>query len=920
MCEELMMEKLDASQISTEQLVATLEVKPKYAAYDEQGCLIELDLSQSDMTQLPESLGELSHVQRLNLSGNRLTQISLDVLGRLSNLQHLDLHKNQLTCIPSKLVQLGNLQHLDLHKNQLTHISPELGKLCNLQYLDLHKNQLTHIPPELGQLRNLQHLDLYDNQLRHIPPELGQLTSLQNLDLSGNQLRHIPPELGQLTNLQNLQLHKNQLTQISLELGQLTNLQYMSLSKNPNFLTPPPEIVAQGTATVLSFLRELAREYVVKYEAKLMLVGEANAGKSSLLRALHGKAFETALETTHGIEIDTLTLPHPALPDQSLLLNVWDFGGQDIYRATHQFFLTERGLYLVVWDARLGAEDGNLTYWLNTIRMLAPNTSVLLVATHSDGQTLDLNVAQYRADYPQIVQVLQVNNATGVGIDDLKRALAKYAVELPCVGQPWLPSWVEVEQELLASSEHYISTDTYVDLCMAKGIRAALARGTLGSYLHDLGEILYFRDDPTLSDIVILKPNWVAKAISLVLEDQGIRDRSGILVSSDLARIWSVDEHGQPYDPALYPLFLRLMECFDLCYPIDVRGGYESYHFIPEPLPPHAPSSLPSWTVKELKAGKVRVEMTYHLDFVPAGIMNWFIARTHQYTCSMHWRKGVVLSYQGHLARVELFAERKELHIEVWGPEPHAFFVILKDALDLILSRFAGLHVRQEVPCICHRQTGEAQPCPEVYRYEQDLIKRLNQGVETIQCRESFCNIAVRELLYGHHISTTAQTRKAISAEINEIIQQLDVLAEQQNKLRSEVHNEQANILQKLNAIAVQQSQREVIQYRSSDFPRSDTAQYKARSRYDEAPELAAEPPSLFKQAWDWYKRQQPPKRKKPLSKFKIGCLVLIIGFILCLLLGRTSPAGNGSSPVSPAGQYPMHSTKLSEAHLFALG
>lgn len=877
------MAKLDTDQTRLEQLTARLEAKPRYAEYDEQGYLIELDLSQSNMLQLPEELGELAHLQRLNLSNNHLTQISLEVLGKLSNLKRLDLHKNQLTYVPPELVQLATLQHLDLHKNQLT-----------------------HIPSELGQLSNLQHLDLYDNQLTQIPPELGQLSNLQNLDLSDNQLTQIPPELAQLTDLRNLQLHKNQLTQIPPELGQLTNLQYMSLSKNPNFLTPPPEIVAQGTDAVLSFLQELSRGHVVRYEAKLILVGEAGTGKTSLLRALHGKAFEASLQATCGIEIDTLTLPHPSLPDQSLLLNVWDFGGQDVYRATHQFFLTKRSLYLIVWNARLGAEHGNLDYWLNTLRMLAPGASVLLVATHSDEQTLDLNVAQYKANYRQIIQVLQVNNETGAGIENLKRAIAKYAAELPFMGQPWLPSWIEVEQELLASSEHSLSTDTYIDLCMAKGIRTALAHGTLGSYLHDLGKILYFRDDPILNDIVILKPNWVARAISLVLEDKGIRDRSGILVDNDLSRIWTVDEHGQSYDPNLYPLFLRLMERFDLCYPIDTHlaGKYETYYFIPQLLPSRPPLSLPSWTAKEMKAGKVHVEIAYHLDFVPTGIMSWFVARTHQYTCSMHWREGVVLSYQDHLARVEIFPKRKEIRLEVWGPEPHAFFVILKKTMDAILSRFEGLHVRQEVPCICHRQTGETRPCPEVYRYEQDLIKRLNQGVETIQCRESFCNVAVRELLYGHHMSTAPQAQQVLSAESNEILQLLQSIAEQQDKLQSEVLAEQKEILQKLNAIAVQQSQREATLYRSSDIQQYDMASYNPKLRDDEAPDLSSEPPNLLKQVWDWYKQQQPPKQKKPPSKFKIGCIALIVGFFLCSLLSKMYPS-NQSLPSTPNNTLP---------------
>jgi internalin A len=114
----------------------------------------------------------------------------------------------------------------------------------------------------------------------------------------------------------------------------------------------------------------------------------------------------------------------------------------------------------------------------------------------------------------------------------------------------------------------------------------------------------------------------------------------GILEHAELPRIWSADEHNQRYDPALYPLFLRLMERFELCYQIDPPSSwkYATRSLIPQLLPYQPPPSLPTWTAQERDAGKVHVEMTYRLEFVPAGITSWFIFRTHRYTCNLHWR------------------------------------------------------------------------------------------------------------------------------------------------------------------------------------------------------------------------------------------------------------------------------------------
>src|SRR5262249_8880419 len=147
-----------------------------------------------------------------------------------------------------------------------------------------------------------------------------------------------------------------------------------------------------------------------------------------------------------------------------------------------------RSLYLVVWNARLGGMQGRLDYWLKTIQAIAPSAPVLLVATHIDEHTPDLNILQYRANYPQIVDTFQISNKTGKGIPELKEAVAMHAATLPVMGQPCPVSWVKLEQALSTLPTHHIGVDTYMNLCMSKGVQDADTQGLLGDYLHDLGK------------------------------------------------------------------------------------------------------------------------------------------------------------------------------------------------------------------------------------------------------------------------------------------------------------------------------------------------------------------------------------------------------------------------------------------------
>ena len=592
---------------------------------------------------------------------------------------------------------------------------------------------------------------LHNLKLTQLPPELWQFTSLQTLYLWSNQLSSLPTELGQLTNLQTLDLSNNQLSSLPTELGQLTNLQTLDLDENPELQIPPPEVVRQGTPAVLAYLRALPQA-VERFEAKLLLVGEGRMGKSSLLRALRKLPFTPTLPLTHGIAVGTLQLPHPEAAKPALTIFTWDFGGQEIYQATHQLFLTRRSVYLLVWNAGQGPEVCRLRFWLDTISTLAPDAKILLVATHADEWQPQLDVQRYQQDYPQLVGQCIISNQDGRGLDELRQAVATIAAQTPLVGERWPRDWVAIERELLARPEHHLDLAVFLQICARHRMESSEATQVLGPVLHDLGKILFFRDDPLLSQLVVLKPNWISQAISRVLDDLQVRQAGGLLAHHELPRIWTTDEQGQPYPPALYPIFLRLMERFDLCYHLEPEqpGQPVTHSLIPLLLPEKQPSSLPT-PPHVGRADLARISMRYTLGFVPTGLMSWLLVRTHRYSQQLHWCEGAHLAYHGQQAHLELDAYRREIHLIAWGAFPYTFFTILKETLDAILERFQGLHIRREVPCICPQQ----QARPHWHDFDS-LENQLQNGSSEIVC-QSGTSLSLPTLLYGIHAGASAQ-------------------------------------------------------------------------------------------------------------------------------------------------------------------
>jgi Leucine-rich repeat (LRR) protein len=179
----------------------------------------ELDLSNLDLTVLPNELGQLTYLKKLNLSKNNL-QVLSGVIGKLKKLEFLNLWSNSLNNLPAEIEQLKALNEIDLEDNYFVEFPKSLLKLPKLRVIDLEHNGITNLPDEIRELTNLVDLDISRNRIATISDSIGQLSQLKVLNLKGNLLTNLPNAICNLSNLTWLNVSGNALDDDLLEATQ----------------------------------------------------------------------------------------------------------------------------------------------------------------------------------------------------------------------------------------------------------------------------------------------------------------------------------------------------------------------------------------------------------------------------------------------------------------------------------------------------------------------------------------------------------------------------------------------------------------------------------------------------------------------------------------------------------------------------
>ena len=659
-------------------------------------------------------------------------------LRSLRNLRHLQIGKSRATIgesyagtptlrrILRELARLDNLEELRIRGFPLGSVPESLRALRKLKSLDLSVVEIDFLPSWIAELP-LATLRAVGNKISSLPESFANLKTLRELDLSFNPLKEIPQCVFELGSLEFLNLKDCDIREVPEDILRMWALTRLYLFENP-VESPPIEVVSKGLDEIREYWRQ-RQVSGVDYlsEAKLIILGEPGAGKTSLAHKIQSPGYKLlpGEKSTEGIDVFHYEFPTTIRTrengnEESLQrkfhVNIWDFGGQEIYHATHQFFLTKRSVYVLVSDDR--KEDTDFSYWLHVVEMLTDGSPLFIVQNEKQDRTRDINLSSLRARFSNLRGALRTNLDTNRGLDTVVQTLRKELESLPHVGVGLPATWKRVREAIERDKRDFIGIEAYLDICQRHGFTRREDKLQLSGYLHDLGICLHFQEDPLLKNVVILKPSWGTDAVYRVLDDAEVIEARGQFTPEQLNRIWSDEKYAGMQDE-----LLRLMMKFQLCYALEGEQGYIA--------PQLLSSEQPSYPWEQAGGLVVR----YEYGFLPKGILTRFIVAAHHLIADKRlvWKTGVILERDGSRAEVTEEYLQRRLRVRVTGADPHALLAIVDEHLERLHASFSRLQYERYLPCPCVECRDKAEP----YGFSLEKLEKMARKSQMIQCHSS---------------------------------------------------------------------------------------------------------------------------------------------------------------------------------------
>lgn len=441
----------------------------------------------------------------------------------------------------------------------------------------------------------------------------------------------------------------------------------------------PEEIIAKGAAAVGHYWERMNQQGGARRlnEARLLILGDKGVGKTTLARKLVNPVAPLPAEEESTMGVDTSFWDFEG---DELRARIWDFAGHAITHAVHRFFLSERCLYVLVYDGRMDNTQ-RLFYWLDHMKNYGGDSEAILVVNLKDPHKPDLPINSLKEEY-NLREVYWLNlNANLEMLENLRTDIHSYIKDHPAWSTQRIGAAdyrVKAKLESLfdgkvGEPQEHLAMEEFKRIAQEN---EAEEPEQLLQALHALG-ISFWYPDITGCDTLILNPDWITDGFYAIVNWLANQNKHGLTLK-DLKRIFASEAYQVRYPESQHTFLCELLKNYEMAF----QQEGKDYWVVPHLLKEDRPEKIPEFAVGESLLLRYQAEIS-----LPAHTISRFMVRHHMYIkrgpggAPRAWRYGVLLESQhGAMALVREYEHR--IDVSVKGPQASAFLEELRATLN----------------------------------------------------------------------------------------------------------------------------------------------------------------------------------------------------------------------------------------------
>jgi len=390
-------------------------------------------------------------------------------------------------------------------------------------------------------------------------------------------------------------------------------------------LNVPDEIIAKGAAEVGLYMKRLGKDIEILNEARIIILGEKGAGKTSIARKLINidAPMPREDESTEGVIASIWRFPDKD-GDKNVNAHIWDFAGHSITHSAHRCFMSVRCLYIYVYNGRI-ERDNDPAYWLEQIRIHGGDSPVLFLINEEDKHRAEIAEKALKEHYPSIEGYyhVDIDSEDKTKLEEFRQKTMETVRNNPA----WNNQVISVEAYKIKSElskrfdkekSPHISRENFDEIARKNGASNERIEEILTD-LHTLGICLWY-DKPEMEEyrMLVLNPDWITNGIYRII-NRGSKERRHKLTVADGVEMLQNDElYKYPNDKVKY--LFRLMKLHELAFFED-----DEHVFIPGILPLDQPDDLPTFDENESLTMSFDVKKA-----LPPNIVSRVIVQRHE--------------------------------------------------------------------------------------------------------------------------------------------------------------------------------------------------------------------------------------------------------------------------------------------------